>query len=246
MGLVAVEPGERAADRFERGSCGHGTTLRRVEASSESGSVVWTVVVAGGTGTRFGRPKQYESIGDERVVDRSCRIAASVSDGVVLVVPEADRDREGGVAGGATRSDSVRAGLAAVPADATVICVHDAARPLASPDLYSRVVAAVEAGADGAVPGLRVTDTVKLVDATGSVVSTPDRALLRAVQTPQAFRAEVLRSAHAGGGEATDDAELVERAGGMVVVVDGETANRKITLPEDLEWARTMVGARPG
>lgn len=202
---------------------------------------MWTVVVAGGTGTRFGRPKQYESLGDERVIDRSHRIAASVSDGVIIVVPEADRQREGGVAGGATRSDSVRAGLAAVPTEATVICVHDAARPLATPELYRKVVAAVEAGADGAVPALPVTDTVKVVAGDGSVVSTPERAGLRTVQTPQAFRADVLRAAHAGGGEATDDAELVERAGGRVVVVDGEASNRKITMPDDLDWARTAI-----
>ncbi|MFZ8997275.1 MAG: 2-C-methyl-D-erythritol 4-phosphate cytidylyltransferase [Ilumatobacteraceae bacterium] len=212
-----------------------------MKAPRGASSVVWTVVVAGGTGTRFGRPKQYESLGDERVIDRSHRIAASVSDGVIIVVPEADRQREGGVAGGATRSDSVRAGLAAVPTEATVICVHDAARPLATPELYRKVVAAVEAGADGAVPALPVTDTVKVVAGDGSVVSTPERASLRTVQTPQAFRADVLRAAHAGGGEATDDAELVERAGGRVVVVDGEALNRKITMPDDLDWARTAI-----
>lgn len=221
---------------------GHGTTLLRVEARSGSCSVVWTVVVAGGSGARFGRPKQYELLGDERVVDRSCRIAAGVSDGVVLVVPPGDEGREGGVAGGATRSDSVRAGLAAVPPEATVICVHDAARPLATVELYRRVVAAVEAGADGAVPGVLVTDTVKVVDDDGSVVSTPDRARLRAIQTPQAFRAAALRTAHAGAGEGTDDAELVERAGGRVVVVEGEPTNRKITTPDDLVWARGRLG----
>ena len=101
---------------------------------------VWTIVVGGGSGTRFGRPKQYERVGDERVLDRSRRIAEQASDGVVVVVPPADAAREGGVAGGATRSDSVRAGLAAVPDDATVICVHDAARPLATVELYRRVV----------------------------------------------------------------------------------------------------------
>lgn len=204
-------------------------------------SNVWTVVVGGGSGRRFGTPKQYESLGAERVIDRSRRIAESVGDGVVVVVPPDDVDREGGVAGGASRSESVRAGLAAVPADAEVICVHDAARPLATVELYRRVIAAVEAGADGAVPGLPVADTVKIVDADGAVVSTPPRAGLRAVQTPQAFRAAALRAAHAAGGEGTDDAELVEAAGGRVVVVDGEDANRKITVPEDLARARAIV-----
>jgi 2-C-methyl-D-erythritol 4-phosphate cytidylyltransferase len=206
--------------------------------------VVWTVVVGGGSGQRFGRPKQYESLGGERVIDRSRRIAATAGDGVVVVVPADDAEREGGVAGGATRSESVRAGLAAVPLDATVICVHDAARPMASVDLYGRVIAAVLGGADAAVPGVAVTDTVKLVDEVGRVVETPPRARLRAVQTPQAFRAEALRAAHAAGGEGTDDAELVERAGGVVVVVDGEPDNRKITHPDDLDRARALIADR--
>lgn len=199
---------------------------------------VWTIVVAGGSGSRFGRPKQYESLGDERVIDASRRVAASVSDGVVVVVPAADADREGGVAGGATRSASVRAGLAEVPTDAEVVCVHDAARPFASPELYARVIAAVVAGADGAVPGVPVADTIKVIDPDGAVVDTPDRSSLVAVQTPQAFRRDVLVAAHDAGAEGTDDASLVEMAGGSVVVVDGEPDNRKITVPADLDWAR--------
>ena len=208
--------------------------------------MVWTVVVGGGSGQRFGRPKQYEWLGDERVLDRSRRIAALAGDGVVVVVPAGDAPREGGVAGGSTRSESVRAGLAVVPPEATVICVHDAARPLADLALYQRVIAAVRAGADGAVPGVPVTDTVKLVDDDGTIVATPDRSRLRAVQTPQAFRADLLRAVHAAGGEGTDDAELVERAGGRVVVVDGDATNRKITRPDDLEWARSIVAAQRG
>jgi 2-C-methyl-D-erythritol 4-phosphate cytidylyltransferase len=89
---------------------------------------VWTIVVGGGTGSRFGRPKQYESLGPERVLDRSRRIAESVSDQVVVVVPAADAEREGGVPGGDSRSESVRAGLARVPDDVDIVCVHDAAR----------------------------------------------------------------------------------------------------------------------
>jgi 2-C-methyl-D-erythritol 4-phosphate cytidylyltransferase len=209
---------------------------------------VWTVVVAGGNGTRFGRPKQYEPVAGARVLDRSVATAAAVSAGVVVVVPAADVAREADlqvphlvVAGGATRSDSVRAGLAAVPAEATVVCVHDAARPLASEHLYRAVVAAVAAGADGAVPGVAVTDTIKVVDHSGTVTATPERALLRAVQTPQAFRADQLRAAHATGGEGTDDAALVEAIGGLVVVVAGEDDNRKITHAADLDWARARL-----
>jgi 2-C-methyl-D-erythritol 4-phosphate cytidylyltransferase len=220
----------------------HGTTLALVTRPPR----VWAVVVGGGSGQRFGRPKQYESLGDERVIDRARRVAESVCDGVVVVVPEIDAGRERGVAGGTTRSQSVRAGLAAVPDDVDVICVHDAARPLASAELFRRVIEAVSGSdaADAAVPGVPVSDTVKVVDEAGRVLHTPDRASLVAVQTPQAFRAGVLRAAHAGGGEGTDDAALVEALGGRVVVVAGELGNRKITEAADLEWARNEAAAR--
>ena len=206
-------------------------------------------MVGGGSGRRFGRLKQYEAIGQRRVIDVSRDVAGACTDGVIVVVPAADVEREGGVAGGETRSASVRAGLAAVPASADVICVHDAARPLASPDIYRRVIEAVLDGADAAVPAVAVTDTIKTIDrpieATsdrwGDVVDTPDRARLVAVQTPQAFRADRLRAAHGSGTDATDDAALVEAAGGTVVVVRGDANNRKITDPDDLEWARLQV-----
>jgi len=203
---------------------------------------VWTIIVGGGGGERFGGLKQYEVLsadGRVRVLDAAVAAARTVGE-VVIVVPAADAAREGGVAGGATRSESVRAGLAAVPDDATVICVHDAARPMASVDLFTAVIAAV--GADdvaGAVPAVPVADTIKVVDSTGRVVATPDRGSLVAVQTPQAFRADVLRSAHAAGPEGTDDAAVVEAIGGVVVTVPGEGRNAKITTPGDLDRART-------
>ncbi len=210
---------------------------------------VWCIVVAGGSGARFGRPKQYESLGSRRILDHSVAVAGSACHGTVVVVPATDVAIESAcfehvVAGGASRSESVRAGLAAVPATATVICVHDAARPFATPELYRRVVAAIGAGADGAIPGVAVTDTIKVVDADGVVRDTPPREALRAVQTPQAFRADVLRRAHAAGGEGTDDAALVEAGGGRVVVVEGEADNRKITHPDDLDWARARLAAQ--
>ena len=198
---------------------------------------IWTIVVGGGSGQRFGTLKQYEELGSRRVIDHARAAADVASEGVVVVVPPDDVDREGGVAGGATRSDSVRAGLAAVPVDATIICVHDAARPFADPSLFDRAVAAVVAGADGAIPAIAVTDTIKVV-ADGVVVATPDRASLVAVQTPQAFRADVLRRAPTSADTSTDDAALVEAIGGRVVVVEGDTRNRKSTRPDDLEWAR--------
>ena len=209
--------------------------------SSQQAEIVWTIVVAGGSGTRFGGPKQYEMLGSQRVLDWSVAAARAAGAGVVVVVPPADAHREGGVAGGATRSESVRAGLAHVPADATVVCVHDAARPFADAGVFHRVIAAVEAGADAAIPGLAVADTIKQIDGEGTVVHTPPRNELMAVQTPQAFRAQVLRAAHAAGGDATDDAALVEAGGGRVVVVTGDPVNRKITDPHDLRWARERV-----
>jgi 2-C-methyl-D-erythritol 4-phosphate cytidylyltransferase len=199
---------------------------------------VWAVVVAAGSGARFGAPKQYERLGDRRVLDWSLAAARSVADGVVLVVaPERAGDPEAAadvvVAGGGTRSASVRAGLAAVPEGTAVVVVHDAARPGASPGLFAAVVAAVREGADAAVPGVPVVDTIKRV--VDGVVETLDRSQLVAVQTPQAFRAAALRAAHAGGGEATDDGALVEAAGGRVVIVPGEPDNVKVTTPADLE-----------
>ena len=202
---------------------------------------VWTIVVAAGSGARFGGPKQFSMLGDRRVLDWSVETASSSSTGVVVVLPAADAEREGGVAGGETRSESVRCGLAAVPADATIICVHDAARPFASAHLYREVIMQIHAGAEGAIPALPVTDTIKQVNSQNIVVATPDRSSLVAVQTPQAFRASVLRAAHASSPEGTDDATLVEAMGKQVVVVAGEVMNRKLTAPEDLEWARAMA-----
>lgn len=204
---------------------------------------VWTIVVAGGAGTRFGGAKQFAPLAGRRVVDWAIEAARGADRGVILVVPS---DRLGDaepvddvVAGGATRSDSVRAGLAAVPAGASVVVVHDAARPLAGSGLFEATIAAVRAGADAAVPGVRVADTLRHRDGTPV-----DRDQLVAVQTPQAFGADALRRAHSGGGEATDDATLVERAGGRVVVVQGDPANRKITDTTDLTAAEAVIGSR--
>lgn len=199
---------------------------------------VWAVVVAAGAGSRFGGAKQFEPLGGRRVVDWAVAASAAVADGVVVVVPpgrtgEHHVGADAVVAGGSTRSASVRAGLAAVPAEADIVVVHDAARPHATAALFEAVVAAVRAGADAAVPALAVSDTVKRVS-DGMVVDTIDRTGLVAVQTPQAFAAAALRRAHAGSAEATDDAALVEAAGGRVAVVPGEAGNVKITLRGDL------------
>ncbi len=217
--------------------------------AGDASTGVWTVLVAAGSGDRFGRPKQFQVLGGRRVLDWALDSAQAVSDGVVLVVPP---DSTGlsvpgvdtVVPGGATRSMSVRAGLAAVPPEADVVVVHDAARPLASVGLFQRVIAAVREGADAAIPGVEVTDTLKQVGGDGNVRATVDRSDLVAVQTPQAFAAATLRRAHAPGGEASDDAGLVEAVGGRVVAIEGEVDNLKITWPQDLTTARVVLESR--
>ncbi|MBL1077398.1 2-C-methyl-D-erythritol 4-phosphate cytidylyltransferase [Nocardia sp. 2] len=144
------------------------------------------------------------------------------------------------VPGGAERTDSVRAGLDAAP-DASYVLVHDAARALTPPELVTRVVDALRAGARAVVPALPVTDTIKSVDAAGAVTGTPDRSGLRAVQTPQGFDAQVLRAAYATGTQATDDAGLVELLGTTVHTVTGAAMAFKITTPLDLVLANTLV-----
>lgn len=205
---------------------------------------VWVVVVAAGTGSRFGGAKQYAPLAGRRVVDWSIDAARSVADGVVLVVPEdclADPEPavDAVVAGGATRSGSVRAGLAAVPDDAAVVVVHDGARPVASHAVFRAVVDAVLAGADAAVPVVEVVDTI--CDPHGDPV---DRTQLRAVQTPQGFAAGALRRVHAVRPEATDDATLVAAAGGRLRHVQGERWNLKVTEPDDLLVACAILERR--
>jgi 2-C-methyl-D-erythritol 4-phosphate cytidylyltransferase len=212
---------------------------------------VWVVVVAAGGGNRFGGPKQFAEIGGRALVDWSVEVAKSVADGVVLVLPpevaEESSPHKGGadivVAGGSTRTASVRCGLGVVPSEADVIVIHDGARPLASAALFRAVIEAVGSGASAAVPGLAVADTLKRVDDNGVVVATVERDGLVTVQTPQAFRAGVLRAAHAAGGDATDDAALVEAQGATVRVVPGEPRNLKVTTTADLDVARALAGA---
>ncbi len=202
---------------------------------------VAAVVVAAGQGTRFGGLKQFALFEGETIAARSVRAARSVADFLVLVVPEGyGGGGEGAdlvVAGGATRAASVRHGLERC-LDAEIVVVHDAARPLASPALFHAVVDAVASGADAAIPGLALSDTIKRVSVEGEetlVSSTLEREELVAVQTPQAFRRELLVRAHASGADASDDAALVEALGARVVVVPGESHNVKITQPQDLE-----------
>jgi len=204
-------------------------------------SGAWAIVVAGGSGTRFGGAKQFEVVAGRRILDWAVTAARSVAEGVVVVVPgglpeHCPSGADQVVAGAETRSGSVRAGLAVVPASAGIIVVHDAVRPVAGAELFERVVSAVEGGADAAIPGVAVPDTVRRVRG-----GTVDRAGLVLVQTPQAFSATALRSAHSGAPEATDDAGLIEAAGGSIVVVEGDPRNIKITHAHDLVVAEALL-----
>lgn len=222
------------------------------EVMGESGDRrvgVWTVVVAGGTGQRFGGSKQLVELGGVRVIDRSVAVAAQVSESVVVVLPaefDLGYDHHGLVpvlttAGGPTRSDSVRNGLALVPDHAEVVLVHDGARPLGSVDLFGRVIQAVRDSGTAVVPAVPVVDSLRhRLD--GAV----DRSNLMAVQTPQGFPPALLMDAHAFGDQASDDATLVEARGGQVVIVDGESDNLKITTPHDLAVAEVIVGQHRG
>jgi 2-C-methyl-D-erythritol 4-phosphate cytidylyltransferase / 2-C-methyl-D-erythritol 2,4-cyclodiphosphate synthase len=223
-------------------------------------SSTWAIVVAGGDGARLGadRPKAFIGLGGRPLLAHSIDLLEDhpAVDRIVLVVPAeweepatllADELAAGkvvaAVPGGETRALSVAAGLAVVGDDAEAILVHDAARPFASAELIDRLLEAL-ANHAGAVPAVAVTDTVKRVTG-GRVAETLDRSELRAVQTPQAFRAEALRRAYAAPSaalrDATDCASLVEATGLEVAVVPGEGGNMKITSPEDLTRAEERL-----
>jgi len=230
------------------------------------------LVPAAGRGERLGpgAPKALRELGGAPLLVHAVRAlaAATAVDLVVVAAPAGSTAEVAAllagepaaprpaapvrvVAGGETRQASVAAALAAVDDDVDVVLVHDAARPLAPSALADAVVAAVRAGHPAVVPGLPVVDTVKRVDGTGRVLATVPRADLRAVQTPQGFRADVLRRAHAAaaaspGAPATDDAGLVEALGLPVHVVPGHEEALKVTRPLDLVLAAALLARRAG
>ena len=228
--------------------------------AQKNGSV-WCVLLAGGSGQRFGSLKQFDSLAGVRVIDRAARTAAAACDGVVAVLPADSLATADGqipdatvvVAGGSTRSESVRAGLAAIPSDATVILVHDAARPLATADLFAQVIAQVQSGVTAVVPAVQVVDTIRVVssetagsetagsDSAGSDSAVIDRDLLRAVQTPQGFQAALLRRAYDSDCEATDDAGLVQALGARITLIAGERSNLKLTERADRIIAAALL-----
>ncbi|MFL5895636.1 MAG: 2-C-methyl-D-erythritol 4-phosphate cytidylyltransferase [Thermoleophilaceae bacterium] len=206
------------------------------------------MLAGAGAGDRLGSqvPKAFVPCAGRPLWEWSADVLAQVCDELVFAVPPGHEDGAGPrrVSGGASRSESVRNALA-VLGDADIVVVHDAARPLLTRELVERCIAEVDAGWDGAIAAARVTDTIKEADDGGRVIRTLDRARLWSIQTPQAFRAEVLRraleDAGAGLADATDDAALVEAAGGSVRVVDAPPGNIKITWPSDLELAATRL-----
>jgi 2-C-methyl-D-erythritol 4-phosphate cytidylyltransferase len=205
---------------------------------------IGVILVAAGEGSRFGGPKALVELAGKTLLQRSAAALGSYADRVA-VLRAADAGRAGLlgwtlVAGGARRRDSVAAGLAALRPTSGIVLVHDAARPLVSPEVVARVAEAA-AHAPAVIPVVPVTDTIKHVDGR-RVVETPDRASLVAVQTPQAYRVELLRRAlEASERDATDEAALVEALGVPVLTVAGDPRNLKITTPDDLRIAAALL-----
>jgi 2-C-methyl-D-erythritol 4-phosphate cytidylyltransferase len=219
---------------------------------------VAAIVAAAGRGQRLGghMPKALVDVaGTPLVVHAVSRLRSAGCDVVIVAAPPDAVNEFAAVlpdavviGGGTTRQASVAAALRVLPADVDVVLVHDAARGLAPATVAQTVVAAVRAGADAVVPVLLVADTVKEVDADGRVRRTLDRATLRAVQTPQGFRREVLDRAHAAatGEDSLDDAALVEALGLTVTTVPGDAAALKVTTRADLVIATALVGEHVG
>lgn len=222
-------------------------------------SSTWAVVVAAGRGDRLGldRPKAFAKLGGRPLLAESLeRLERSDwVDSIVVVAPEeweepsillAEEIGAGKVTacvpGGATRAESVRAGVAEIGAEALAVIVHDAARPLLVEEVVERVLAPLGEGWDGAVPALPVADTLKRAGDDGTILETVDRTGLHAVQTPQAFLAAVLRDALAGDlADASDCAALVERRGGRVRVVEGDRRLLKVTTQADLDFVESLL-----
>jgi len=204
-------------------------------------AAVWGIVVAGGTGLRFGGPKHSMELGGRPLWawGRDTLVDAGVSH-VIVVGPV-----PGGVPGGNRRRDSVLAGLSEVPDEIEYVVVHDAARPLAKKEMVEALIdTLLTRDIDGVVPAVPVRDTLKEVDDKDVVSRTLPRDHCVAVQTPQGFATKALRAAHAATeGSYTDDAAMVEENGGRVVVIPGDPRNMKVTFPEDLAVVRALVAA---
>ena len=238
----------QGAARAEPGGGHRSRALVGLVPAGGSGERLRAGLAAGGCEDSPRSAKAFTILAGRQLLDWSVEVLSAVCDRVVVAVPaghEAPPDR---VRGGPSRSASVRLALQAAPEAETVV-VHDAARPLVTRDLVERCLAALdEGGADGAVAAAPVIDTVKEADCHGRVLRTLDRSTLWAIQTPQVFRAEVLRQAleveEPKLAAASDDASLVEAAGGSVVVVEGLRENLKVTTAFDLAVAESLLAAR--
>jgi 2-C-methyl-D-erythritol 4-phosphate cytidylyltransferase len=199
------------------------------------------IIPAGGSGERLGadRPKAFVVCAGRPMVEWSIEALSAVCSRVVVAAPPSF---PGSVPGGPTRSASVRNALAAAP-EATVFVVHDAARPLVTPDLVTRCLDALS-GVDGVIAATPVSDTIHVSSRDLLIASSPDRSTLWAAQTPQVFRADALRRAYDSNEEATDEASLVAALGGTVRLVEGSSDNIKVTTPTDLRLAEALLRDR--
>ena len=206
---------------------------------------VWGVVYAAGSGQRFGGFKQFERIGASRLVDRCVAALAPVCDHLVVVLPPSVEWTGAAVsavvAGGATNPDSVRAGLAAVAANAAVIVLHSPSHPLASPALARRVVEHLATGVDGVCPVAPIHDAIRRLDDVGDIVESVSKERLVSVQMPLAFRAGVLRDAFARDSSDSDAQTIVQRYGARIGTIVGESTNIHVTTRAELEMARHLA-----
>ena len=204
------------------------------------------IVPAGGSGERLGadRPKAFVVCAGRPLIEWSLEVLDSVCDRVIVAAPDGYDEGPDRVSGGESRSASVRSALEAAP-EAEVFVVHDAARPLVTRELVERCIEALVPGVDGAIAAIPMTDTVKEVASDGRVLRTLDRSALWAIQTPQVFKADILRRAlerdAAALAAATDDAYLVDDAGGVITVVESFPENLKVTRESDLRIAEALL-----
>jgi 2-C-methyl-D-erythritol 4-phosphate cytidylyltransferase len=202
------------------------------------------IVPAGGSGERLGadRPKAFVVCAGRPMVEWSVDALSAVCSRVVVAVPPGHEQTPDRVTGGASRSESVRNALDAAP-EATVVVIHDAARPLVTAGLVRECLDALD-GVDGVIAATPVTDTVHVASPDLLIASSPDRSTLWAAQTPQVFHADVLRRANDSNEEATDEASLVAAVGGTVRLIEGPSDNIKVTTPTDLRLAEAILRDR--
>lgn len=210
---------------------------------------LWGLVLAGGEGRRFGTPKQFELLRGRTLLEHAISLVRPHCEGVLVVLPPGSSpaacSADLTVAGGATRSGSVRNGLAGLPADADRVLIHDAAHPLASLRLFSDVIAALTPSVCGALPVIALANTMAWVEA-GLITRVQSKEGVHTMQMPMAFWVDALAEAHARDSGATDDASLMVSLGHPVAAVEGDPGNLHITTIADLRLAEAVLDARTG